>query len=161
MRNFYKISFKQFKNDVSDDIKLYEEYCLPKRSTKYSAGYDICSLIDYNLMPGEIVKIPTGLKVTMNDDEVLLLVDRSSLGYKYNIRIVNQVGVIDKDYYNNIDNEGHFFLKLQNEGEVPYHIELHSRIAQGIFIKYLTVDDEEIINNERKGGIGSTDKGDK
>lgn len=39
-RYFEKISFEQFKKDCSDDIELYNSYSLPKRSTKYSAGYD-------------------------------------------------------------------------------------------------------------------------
>ena len=85
----------------------------------------------------------------MNDDEVLWLVDRSSQGFKYNVRMCNQVGVIDKDYYNNKDNEGHIFVKLQNEGTKDYVVKRGDAICQGIFIKYLTVDNEEEKFNER------------
>ena len=41
--------------------------------------------------------------------EFLGIYIRSSLGFKYNIRMCNQVGIIDADYYNNKDNEGHIF----------------------------------------------------
>ena len=156
MRIFEKISFEQFKKDIGDNIDLYNGYCLPKRGTKNSAGYDFFALYDYTLKPGEIMKIPTGIKVNMNEDEVLFLIDRSSMGFKYNVRMCNQVGVIDSDYYNNSDNEGHIWIKIQNEGEKEYSVKKGDAMIQGIFIKYLTVDNEDKINNERIGGIGST-----
>ena len=142
MRCFEKISFDQFSKDINNDKELYDTYNLPRRDTKYAAGYDIYSLEDFVLKPTEIIKIPTGIKANMNDDEVLLLVDRSSQGFKYNVRMCNQVGVIDKDYYNNKDNEGHIFVKLQNEGDKDYVVKRGDAICQGIFIKYLTVDNE-------------------
>ena len=161
MRKFEKISFEQFKKDISDDEKLYESYSLPKRSTKNSAGYDIASLEEYTLKPGEAHIFVTGLKVTMNSDEVLYLYGRSSFGYKYNITLANSVGVIDSDFYNNIDNEGHFKVKLINHGEKEVKINIGDTIAQGVFMKYLIVDNEEKIIKERKGGLGSTDKEEK
>lgn len=156
MRKFEKISFEQFKKDVKDDIELYNSYNIPKRSTKNSAGYDFESLYDFTLKPNEIIKIPTGIKVAMNPDEVLFMIVRSSMGFKYNVRLVNQVGVIDSDYYNNSDNEGHMFIKLHNQGNSDYVVKKGDKICQGIFTKYLTVDDEEQIENERLSGFGST-----
>ena len=97
----------------------------------------------------------------MNSDEVLYLYGRSSFGYKYNITLANSVGVIDSDFYNNIDNEGHFKVKLINHGEKEVKINIGDRIAQGVFMKYLIVDNEEKIIKERKGGLGSTDKEEK
>ena len=122
MRKFEKISFEQFKKDIEDNKELYENLNLPKRGTKYSAGYDFESLYDFVIKPGEIKLIPTGIKASMNDSEVLFLVVRSSQGFKYNVRLVNQVGVIDKDYYNNIDNEGHMWIKLENHGDKEYTV---------------------------------------
>ena len=159
MRGFEKISFEQFKKDILDDNKVYEEYNLPKRSTKYSAGYDFSVIGDYVIKPGETVKIPTGIKSYMGDDEVLFIVIRSSLGFKYNARLCNQVGVIDKDYYNNKNNEGHIWIALKNEGDKDIVLNKGDHFAQGIFIKYLTVDDEEEIKSTRTGGFGSTNKG--
>ena len=157
MRYFEKISFEQFKIDVCDDINLYNEYKLPKRATKNSAGYDFYSLFDFTLKPNEIKKIPLGVKFNMNSDEMLMLVVRSSQGFKYNVRLVNQIGIFESDYYNNPSNEGHAWLKLQNHGDKDYVVKKGDAICQGIFTKFLTVDNEEEILNERNGGLGSTD----
>lgn len=160
MRKFEKISFEQFKNDICDDINFYNEYDLPKRGTKGSAGYDFCVLSDYNIKPGEIVKIPTGIKACMNIDEVLLIIIRSSMGFKYNIRLCNQVGVIDSDYYNCEENEGHIWIAIQNEGNKVVTLNKFDRFAQGVFMKYLLVDKDDV-DCYRKGSIGSTDKEEK
>ena len=158
MRKFEKISFEQFKKDVFDNKDIYINYNIPKRSTKYSAGYDFESPLDYIIKPGEIKKIPTGIKVIMNQDEMLMIVVRSSMGFKYNVRLCNQVGIIESDYYNNESNEGHMWVALQNHGEKDYIINKGDKFAQGIFTKFLMVEDEEEIKNERKGGFGSTNK---
>ena len=62
------------------------------------------------------------------------------------------------DYYNNLDNEGHIFIKFYNPTDEDYIINIGDKIAQGIFTKYLIVDDEEEIMIERSGGLGSTGK---
>lgn len=158
MRKFEKISFNQFKKDISDDKELYESYLLPVRGTKKSAGYDIRSLSEGVIHPGESFVCKTGLKVSMNEDEVFYLYTRSSMGYKYNVTLANSVGVIDADFYNNEDNEGHFSVKLINHGDKDFEVKIGDRIAQGVFMKYLVVDDEEEIKSVRKGGLGSTNK---
>ncbi len=158
MRKFERISFEQFKSDVSNDKKLYESIVLPKRSTSKSAGYDIRSITSGTIKPGESMVFKTGLKLSMNDDEVFFIFDRSSLGYKYDVSLSNSVGVIDADYYNNEDNEGHFSIKLINHGEKDFEVKIGDRIAQGVFMKYLCVDDEEKTDKKRKGGFGSTGK---
>ena len=157
-RYFEKISFEQFKKDIKDDKELYDSIELPKRSTEKSAGYDIKSMEDGIIKPGEYKRFKTGLKVSMNEDEVLYIYSRSSLGYKYGVTMVNSVGVIDADFYNNIDNEGHFSVCLINHGESDFEVKIGDRIAQGIFMKYLTVDNEEKIMTKRTGGFGSTNK---
>lgn len=70
--------------------------------------------------------------------------------------MTNQTGVIDSDYYNNETNEGHMWISLQNEGKEDFIFKKGDHIVQGIFMKYLTVDDEEEINNVRISGFGST-----
>lgn len=155
MRKFEKISFEEFKKEINDEC-LYEKYDLPKRKTKASAGYDIASMVTKTLKPGESFAFPTGIKCALNEDDVLFIIIRSSLGFKHNLRLVNQVGVIDADYYNNPDNEGHIFIKLQNEGDKEITINALDRIAQGIIMKYECVDEEEEITETRKGGFGST-----
>ena len=150
LREFEKISFEQFKKDVKDDIELYNEYSLPQRDSVYTAGYDIYLLEELTIKPGERKKVPTGIKSYFDKEEVLLLVVRSSMGFKYNIRLCNQVGVIDADYYNNKDNEGHIWLMIQNEGEEEYNFKRGEAIVQGLFMKYLTTKSDKSINIQRK-----------
>ena len=157
MRKFEKISFKQFKKDICDDKELYESYELPRRHSTKSAGYDIRSLTYGVIKPGEAMVFRTGLKVCMEDEEVLYLIGRSSIGYKYNVCLANNVGVIDADFYNNEDNEGHFSVKLINHGKEDFEVKIGDRIVQGIFQKYLVTDDDNC-ETIRTGGIGSTNK---
>ena len=161
MRKFEKISYDQFKKDFEDSKELYEKITLPVRSTKHSAAYDTKSMEEKTLHPGDSLVFKTGLKVCMNPDEVLYIYSRSSMGYKYDVSLTNCVGVIDSDFYNNEDNEGHFKIKLINHGDKDFEVKIGDRIAQGVFMKYLTVDDENEIINVRTGGIGSTNKGGK
>lgn len=114
MRGFGKISFAQFKKDIKDDQSLYDNYELPVRSTKNNAGYDFKAIEGFIIKPGERVIIPTGIKVYMGNNEMLMLLVRSSRGFKYNVRMCNQVGIIESDYYNNSNNEGHMWIVLQN-----------------------------------------------
>lgn len=155
-RYFEKISFEEFKKSIKDDLELYNNYLLPERKTMYSAGYDFIAISDIILKPNEIVKIPTGYKAKFNNDEMLMIVIRSSLGFKYNIRMCNQVGIVESDYYNNESNEGHMFVALQNEGKETVIIKKGDAYAQGIFTKFLTCGDKN--NNIRTGGIGSTNR---
>ena len=155
MRSFEKISFEQFKNDVCGDKLIYNKFKLPNRSTKNSAGYDFFSLFDFSLKPGEIMKIPTGIKANMENNDVLFLVVRSSMGFKYNVRMCNQVGVIDSDYYNNPDNEGDIIFVIENTSDNDFEIKKGTRFAQGVFMNYLTIDDDNSFG-KRNGGIGST-----
>lgn len=157
MRKFKKISKDNFFNSVPNGN--YEDIILPKRSTKNSAGYDFYSLYDITIKPNERVVIPTGIKVCMNEKEFLGIYIRSSLGFKYNIRMCNQVGIIDADYYNNKDNEGHIFVCLQNESDKEVVIKKGDRFVQGIFMSYLITDDD-CATDTRNGGIGSTNEGD-
>ena len=158
MRYFEKISFEQFKEDIKDDIELYNSYNIPVRKTKKAAGYDFEILEDFVLKPGEVKKIPTGVKFFCESDECFIIIVRSGVGYKYNIRMTNQVGLIDADYYNNPKNEGHIWLSIQNHGDEVFKGIKGDAVCQGIFVKYLTVDDEGEIAGERNGGLGSTNE---
>ena len=157
MRKFEKISKSEFLKDVPD--ANYDDIILPKRSTLNSAGYDFYSVISFTLSPGERRVIPTGIKASMNSNEFLSIYIRSSLGFKWNIRMCNQVGIIDADYINNKDNEGHIFVCLQNESDKEVVIKKGDRFAQGIFMSYLITDDDSATDT-RNGGIGSTNEGD-
>lgn len=129
---------------------------IPVRKTNKSAGYDIEAGEDKLVKAGEISVIATGLKAYMQDDEYLGIHIRSSLAFKKHLNLVNSQGVIDADYYNNEDNEGHIMIGLINFGQEDVKISKGMRIAQGIFYKFLTIDNEEDIGVIRNGGFGST-----
>ena len=157
MRKFEKISEAEYNKSLKD-VCSYDDISLPTRSTKHSAGYDFKSPIEFTLNPGESKKVPTGIKASMNEDEFLAILVRSSMGFKYNIRLCNQVGIVDSDYYNNPDNEGHIYIKIQNEGTESLTINKGDRFAQGIFMNFLITDDDMSFG-DRTGGFGSTGKG--
>lgn len=155
MRKFEKISLTEYNKTVGCGEEIYNNLELPKRATKYSAGYDIHCPFDMVLPAKGMVKVPTLLKVDMDDDDVFIIDVRSSLGFKHNIRLCNTIAVIDKDYYNNPDNEGHIFLKFYNPNDYDIIFKSNDRIAQGMFLKYgITVDDKT--EGLRESGIGST-----
>lgn len=134
------------------------EFDLPKRSTTFSAGYDLALIEDTVIDPGAIVFAKTGVKAFMNEDEVLFLYPRSSLARKKGLMLSNSVGVVDCDYYENSDNDGHIMISLFNFKNEQVTIKKGERVAQGIFQKYLTVSDEQEIEHTRVGGFGSTSK---
>ena len=142
-----------------EKINKYKDvdFPMPVRKTKTSAGYDICVPEDVALLPGRMVMVPTGVKAYMQEDEFLGVHIRSSMAIKKGIRLVNNVGIIDADYYNNDDNEGHIMIALYNHGDEPVPVEKGMRVAQGIFYSYLTVDGDEAGRGaKRRGGMGST-----
>lgn len=130
---------------------------LPERKTAASAGYDIEAAEECVLSPHEVTLVPTGLKAYMGADEYLGIHVRSGFSIKNAVSCVNAQGVIDADYFDNPDNEGHIMVALINHGDKPLTIEKGMRIAQGIFYKYLTVDGDEAGQGAmRTGGMGST-----
>lgn len=147
MRKFEKITAYQ--------ATLFD---LPKRATSHSAGYDLAAVEAVEIKPGDIQKVSTGLKVSMEDGEVLLVFPRSSLGLKKQLMMANNVGVIDQDYYNSPGNEGHIMIPIYNFGKTTQVIEKGERVAQGIFVQYLKTDDDIATDEKRISGFGSTDK---
>lgn len=164
---FYKVSFDQFKESWEDTFpetsseearQIYESIMLPRRATKGSAGYDFFSPIDFELKPGETLKIPTGIRASMEEGWVLCIFPRSGLGFKYRLQMNNTVGIIDSDYYFS-DNEGHIFVKLTNDTNENRTVTVKqgNGMVQGIFLPFgITIDDEE--EAIRNGGFGSTTK---
>lgn len=136
---------------------------LPERKTKYSAGYDIECAEDIVVEPFEAgcnpTLIKTGIKAYMEDDEYLMLCNRSSNPKKKGLILANSVGIIDKDYYGNSDNDGAIMFAFYNVKDEPVMIKKGETIGQAIFMKYLTTDTDNAIG-DRTGGFGSTDKKD-
>lgn len=162
---FYKVSKERFAQDLNEAVpgfteaeidEIYGQLKLPSRATKGSAGYDFHSPITFNISPGRELLIPTGIRVEMEEDWVLMLYPRSGLGFKYRLQLNNTVGVIDSDYFY-ADNEGHIMARITNDSKVGMELRVDRGMGfiQGVFLEYgLTTDDET--ETVRTGGFGST-----
>lgn len=142
-----------------------QEINVPKRATKGAAGYDfeaaetvivpsIWALQEQGIAPKPVL-IKTGIKAYMLKNEYLELVSRSSNPLKRFLLLANGVGVIDCDYYNNENNEGHIMFQFLNFGYEAVTIEKGERIGQGIFKQFYLADDDTV-ETERTGGFGSS-----
>lgn len=161
---FEKVSLKQYEKDYFDTFnkndkieEIYNNISLPSRATRGSAGYDFKSPITFTLKPQETIKIPTGIRVKIDESWVLNIFPRSSLGFKYRLQLDNTVGIIDSDYYNS-SNEGHILIKMTNNSlNKEVTVNANEGFAQGIFLEYgITEDDDCSIL--RDGGFGSTNR---
>lgn len=163
---FEKVSYEQFyaamieiiDTEYKDEfIRMsYDALELPKRATIGSAGYDFKVPFSFELHPGETIKIPTGIRVKIDDGWWLGCLPRSGLGFKYRLQLNNTMGVIDSDYYYS-DNEGHIFAKITNDSNEGKAIEVKAGdgFMQAVFIPYgITYSDST--DGVRNGGMGST-----
>lgn len=100
--------------------------------------------------------VPTDVKVKLDKGTYLELSVRSSCPLKYWLVLANSVGIIDEDYYNNPDNEGHIFFQIINLSPYPIKLQAGDCIGQGIIKSYLTTEDDDS-TGRRVGGFGSTD----
>ena len=134
----------------------YDAVTIPSRATTQSAGYDISSPVGFVLRAGETIKIPTGLRCSIEDGWVLMIYPRSSLGFKYRLQLDNTTGIVDSDYYH-ADNEGHIFLKITNDSRSSKNltVSVGDRLAQGVFLPY-GITHSDYVTASRKGGLGST-----
>lgn len=162
--NFEKVSFEQFATAMKEEFgigeaeakMMYDLIDLPVRATTGSAGYDFKSPINFTLAPGFSVKIPTGIRVKIDEGWWLCCAPRSGLGCKYRMQLDNTIGVIDSDYYNSV-NEGHIYAKITNDSKENKDLVvwMGDRFMQTIFIPYgITYSDAA--DGVRNGGWGST-----
>lgn len=162
---FFKVSREQYEKDLRELFPemekeemeaVYEKVKLPRRATTGSAGYDIYTPVSYTLKPGQTAKIPTGIRVKMEEGWFLSVFPRSGLGFRFRLQLDNTVGIIDSDYFY-AKNEGHLFVKVTNDSKEGKTVVLEEGKAfcQGIFLEYgITIDDEA--EGVRIGGLGST-----
>lgn len=153
---FNKISHTQYWLDKMDQYIEHKDIKLPKRATKGSAGYDIYSVTDFTLEPGQTIKLPTGINIHLDEDKFLAIVPRSGLGFKYRTQLDNTIGIIDSDYSSS-DNEGHIWLKITNDSKNGHIVKIRQgeAICQGIIMPYFKVEDDDTTET-RNGGFGST-----
>lgn len=131
----------------------YGEEFVPRRATIGSAGYDFFSPDEYDLKPGEWTTIDTKVRFDGEEDVpylkwFMMIVPRSGLSFKYGLRIINTVAIIDMDYRDTI--------KLKITVEAPYRLAKGERFAQGIILPFGIFRDEIKPETTRNGGFGST-----
>ena len=103
--------------------------------------------------------VPTGIKCKLDKDTYLQISVRSSTPLKNWLILANGVGIIDRDYYNNEDNEGHIQFQLINLSPFDIQLKKGDRIGQGIILPYLITEDDIALEEryqKRRGGFGST-----
>ena len=162
---FKKVSKQQFSADFTVSFphatektisEAYASVVLPERATKGSAGYDISIVCPITLASGQSIRIPTGLRVNIQDGWVLFLMPKSGLGTKYRLQLDNTIGVIDADYYQ-AKNEGHILIQITNDSKEDkvLHLDCGKSFVQGIFLPF-GITQTDHASDERIGGFGST-----
>lgn len=161
MNKFEKISkaqfFKDFAEYLDDECEaIYNLIKTPKRATTGSAGYDIFAPFDITIPPKGTVKVPTGIRILLDDDKFLAIYPRSGLGFKYKMQLYNSVGIIDSDYAYS-DNEGHIWCKFYNDSPDGKTIAIKKgeAMCQGIIQEFFTTENDSS-DGIRNGGFGST-----
>jgi dUTP pyrophosphatase len=150
MRGFYYV-----KDECAVSNAKSRAIPLPSRGTTKAAGYDFYSPNDFVIEPGQTCMIWTDIKALFSEDEVLKIYPRSSMSVQRNLVLKNTVGIIDSDYYGNKSNDGNIGIALWNTGNISQSVKQGEKIAQGIFEKYYTTTEANLIS-ERQGGFGST-----
>ena len=151
-RTAFDILTDEKKNKFTFETKIK----LPTRATSNSAGYDLYIPKDVQILPAQKTIIWTDVKAYMQSDEVLKLYIRSSLAIKQGLMLSNNVGIVDSDYYGNESNDGNIGIVVVNTSGKAINLKAGDRIAQGIFVKFLTADEDEVTSEIRKGGVGSS-----
>lgn len=168
------------KNRGFEICKGYEnnDITMPIRKTRCSVAYDIEAAEDtiipsiwktvfknvakflkgdteYETFKPTLVK--TGLKAYFNEDEALFLANKSSYPAKKGLLLANGIGIVESDYYNNQDNDGHLMFAYYNLFPIDITIKKHEPAGQAYFQKFLITDNDNA-SGIRTGGFGSTSK---
>lgn len=161
---FQKVPFEEFKQsckecniEIEDNLclQVWKEIKLPQRATKFSAGYDFFCPLPITVKPNEVRLIPTGIRwVASNQNLCMILLPRSSMGFKYGMKLMNTVGLIDADYHLS-DNYGHIMAKISSESSCI--ITKGKAFMQGVILPYYISEFDETSLESRNGGFGSTD----
>ena len=168
---------RSFEFAMKDDKKAYTEAQLPEYATEHSAGADFfcaeevvipslwkqlfCLKANLNSDNKKLFQptlVHTGIKASMETDEVLELYNRSSNPKKLGLVLANSVGVVDADYYSNPDNDGEIMFAFYNFMPFDVTLKVGDKVGQGVFKKFLRpTEGLNIKSVKREGGFGSTD----
>ena len=125
--------------------RLFDDAVLPKRQTSGSAGYDLCSYVDYIIAPNSKQLVDTGVAFTVPEGTYGQLAPRSGLSCK---GTHVGAGVIDRDY------TGHVKVLLFNLNPTEeLAVRKGDRVAQ-LLLKRISVCDVEEVDE-----LPSTDRG--
>lgn len=169
MRRF-KLATKEIEiNDKKEVVAQYPQAKLPEYATKHSAGADFFCAEKVVVPPTNVKEVEmslkfnakptlvhTGIKASMEENEVLLLFNRSGNPAKLGLVLANGVGVIDADYYGNVSNDGEIMFAFYNFSDKPVTLEVGDKLGQGVFTTFLHPDNAVIKDTERAGGFGHT-----
>lgn len=149
------------------DFEVAEDTIVPSYVQEFNRVYGQCYNVRNELMElsrvSDITKskgfrptlVPTGIKCEIPNNHYLELSVRSSCPLKHWLILANGVGIIDADYYNNPDNEGHIYFQIINLSPFDILLKKGDTIGQGIIKKYYITDNDNA-QGERLGGFGST-----
>jgi len=136
--------------------KLNEEAIIPAYQSELAAGFDLHSIEDCILKPGERKLIKTGLAFEIEKGYEVQIRPRSGLAFKHGITVLNSPGTIDADY------RGEIMVLLINLGSEEFEIKKGDRIAQGVVapvVQATFIETDELSDTKRgSGGFGSTGK---
>jgi len=132
--------------------RIHADAKIPTVSTANAAGFDIYSVEDYELQPGETKAIHSGITMEIPEGKAVFLWDRSGMGFKGIHRLG---GLIDSDY------RGEFNIILCNHTKEPYQIKKGDRIAQGVIQDYCTPEFEEVdeLSDSKRGEAWNSSTG--
>jgi dUTP pyrophosphatase len=136
--------------------RLDDNAKLPERGTRDSVGYDVFSVEDVKVKPGEFKLIRTGLVVKSEFPFAVFLFPRSSLFRAKGLMLANSVGVIDFDYCGEGDE---VMVPVVNVSNKVAQIKAGEKVAQMVFLHVgipEVVEVSEPPEGRSRGGFGST-----
>lgn len=135
-------------------IKILQKGIIPpKRVHLGDAGIDVYSPINFCLFQGSALRIPLGIAIEINSDEVAIMSERSSMGQK---GITSVGNIIDSSY------RGEISIVLQNNNALHQEFKIGDRIGQIVVCKlgnnFVEIVDELSSTERGDCGFGSTGK---
>lgn len=137
--------------------RLLPEASVPARAHAGDAGYDLRSVDELLLAPGERALVRTGISLAIPDGFAGFVLPRSGLALHHGVAPVNTPGLIDPGY------RGEILVPLVNHDRAEsFRVEKGMRVAQLVLVRaeaavFVEVDLLEAGADARgDGGFGST-----
>lgn len=128
--------------------KVNDKAIIPNKAHKEDAGFDLYSVEDYVLQPGEYKSIDTGIRIQLPRNTEAQIRPKSGIANNFGVTVLNTPGTVDEGYTGNIQ------VILINLSKKPFEIKVGNKIAQMVIAPVYQVAIKE-------GGIDTnTDRGD-